>query len=141
MLCSKIHLTKNSMLSWASNTALPFQQKRILCCVVYWKQINDFVTMFSLLFYSNDFFKCLICGNNFLNITKFIAYIANINYVSLFHVIQFTILEAFENYTVSIRINLTSGETQNKPRVYFWGLLWVCFFFNLPLWVLLYLTI
>lgn len=97
--------------------------------------------MFSLLFYSNDFFKCLICGNNFLNITKFIAYIANINYVSLFHVIQFTILEAFENYTVSIRINLTSGETQNKPRVYFWGLLWVCFFFNLPLWVLLYLTI
>lgn len=97
--------------------------------------------MFSLLFYSNDFFKCLICGIYFPNKTKFIAYIANINYVSLFPVIQFTILEAFENYTVSIRINLTSGETQNKPRVYFWGLLGVCFLFNLPLWVLLYLTI
>lgn len=129
MLCSKMHLTKNIMLRGASYTALPFQQKRILCCVVYRKKINDCVTMFSLLFYSNDFFKCLICGIYFPNKTKFIAYIANINYVSLFPVIQFTILEAFENYTVSIRINLTSGETQNKPRLYFWGLLGVWFFF------------
>lgn len=55
----------------------------------------------------------------FPNITKFIAYIAKINNASLFPAIQFTILEAFENYTVSSESTLHQGRPKKKPEFTF----------------------
>lgn len=75
----------------------------------------------------------------FPNITKFIAYIAKINNASLFPAIQFTILEAFENYTVSSESTLHQGRPKKNPSLllgFTRGLFY--FFLNLPLWVLLW---
>lgn len=70
MLCSKIHLTKNIMLVGLA-ILLCHSNRNVFCVVWFLEKINDFVNMFSLMFYSNDFFtRCLISRNLFFRVQR-----------------------------------------------------------------------